>query len=227
MTAEPRRRMPLPRVFAGALAATLLAGCASLFPPSDEDPEPAPLACPEPPAVTPEPVSSPEPADCDCPDKRDESLESLWIFHRATRSLSPAALARERAAVVNGAVTPLAALQQALLASRPPGGNLPRSLSLLDAVVNTEHREARPLQPVARMLAEQLLERQRLEATNERLTLQLERTGQQLKESQRQADQLREKLEALAEIERTLPGRPPAAAPAEAPAPPPERRTPQ
>jgi len=78
------------------------------------------------------------------------------------------------------------------------------------------------LQPLARLLAEQLQERQRLENTAERLTQQLERAGQQLKDSQKQGEQLQEKLDALTEIERTLSARPTApTAPLLAPA---ERR---
>lgn len=157
--------------------------------------------------------------------KEAERIEALWTFYRATRALGPAALARERSALAHEATSPLGLVQQALLLSRPPGGNLARALSLLNTVLASDAPEAQALQPVASLLADQLLERQRLEATNERLTRQLERTGQQLKESQRQADELREKLEALAEIERTLPARPPAS-PSEAPVTP-ERRTPQ
>lgn len=187
------------------LALPLLAACAAFAP------------------ASPQTVNMP-PQRTEAPNEA-ERLEALWTFYRATRALGPAALARERSALAHEEASPLGLVQQALLLSRPPGGNLSRALSLLDTVLASNAPEAQALQPIARLLADQLLERQRLEATNERLTRQLERTGQHLKESQRQADELREKLEALAEIERTLPARPPASPP-DTPVTP-ERRNPQ
>lgn len=219
MNAEPSARPGTLRgLVAASLAVALLSGCAPLFPRPSAQPEKI-VVVPQPQAA---PAAAPAPPPCIC--ENEERVETLWLFHRATRGLSPAALARERAALANVEATPLVVVQQALLLSRPPGGNLARALTLLDSVLDSEQVEAQALKPVTHLLADQLLERQRLEATNERLTHQLERTGQQLKESQRQADKLREKLEALAEIERTLPARPPAATPAEPVSP--ERRTP-
>jgi septal ring factor EnvC (AmiA/AmiB activator) len=66
---------------------------------------------------------------------------------------------------------------------------------------------------LARQLQEQTAERQRLETVVQRLTQQLERSNQQLKDSQRQAELLQQKLDALAEIERSLPASPRSTAP--------------
>ncbi len=66
---------------------------------------------------------------------------------------------------------------------------------------------------LAHQLQEQTAERQRLETVVQRLTQQLERSNQQLKDSQRQAELLQQKLEALAEIERSLPAGPRGTAP--------------
>ncbi len=156
--------------------------------------------------------------------EENDPVRALLAFHLATRSLEPAALARERAALAGREQTPLTLTQQALLATRPPGDNLPRAIALLHAVLASPDPDAQALQPLAHLLVDQLLERHRLEEVTDRLTQQLERTGQHLKDTRRQVDLLKEKLDALAEIERTLPGRSPPATPPVPAAP--ERRTP-
>ncbi|NMG76528.1 permease [Aromatoleum diolicum] len=153
-----------------------------------------------------------------------QTVRAALAYHLSIRGMSASELARERPTQTVGSVSPLGQIKQAMLLSHPQGSNsLPRALSLLDAINNSDKPEAVTLHPLARLLADQLQERQRLENTADRLTQQLERTGQQLKDSQKQGEQLQEKLNALAEIERTLPIRPAApAAPLQTPA---ERRT--
>jgi len=96
-------------------------------------------------------------------------------------------------------------LQQAMQAAQPRGGNLTRARTLLEALVAASSDEARSVQPYAKSLLEQVIERQRLDAANVKLTQQLERSSQQLKDSQARADELQRKLDALADIERSLP----------------------
>ncbi|MDY0056409.1 MAG: hypothetical protein RBS46_08945 [Methyloversatilis sp.] len=96
-------------------------------------------------------------------------------------------------------------LQQAMQAAQPRGGNLTRARTQLEALVASTDDEARALQPYAKSLLEQVVERQRLDAANVKLTQQLERSSQQLKDSQARADELQRKLDALADIERSLP----------------------
>lgn len=93
-------------------------------------------------------------------------------------------------------------LRQAMLLGHPRAGmqDLARALTLLDGVVKSPEATAVALRPLARLLAEHYAERQKQEG-------QLERQAQQLKESQRKTAELQEKLDALAEIERTLPPR--------------------
>ena len=66
--------------------------------------------------------------------------------------------------------------------------------------------ESLPLKPLARLLANRLLEQRKLEEA-------VDRQAQQLRDSQRRIDQLNERLEAMRAIERSLTTRPPAAAP--------------
>lgn len=145
-------------------------------------------------------------------------------YHALISTLDPAELERERAALNIAPDTPLVLVRQAMLLSHPRSvANLPRAQALLDAVLAQTSADATALHPLARLLADQLAERRQAAAAVERLGLQLERTGEQLKESERHSEALQAKLDALAEIERTLPVRPPAAAPSAPPAP--ERRT--
>lgn len=181
--------------------ATALGGCAHL---------------PDTTADLPPPISQPD-------SRPDSALLGTLAYHQSIRKMSAGDLARERSAQTGPGATPLHQLRLAMLLSHPPGGgNLPRAISLLDAIGASDKPEAIALQPLARLLADQLQERQRLEHTAERLTQQLERTGQQLKDSQKEGQLLQEKLDALTEIERTLPA--PPATPAALPPPPTERR---
>ena len=81
--------------------------------------------------------------------------------------------------------------------------DLGKALSLLDSVLKSSEPAAIAFHPLAREIADNYLERTKLEA-------QLEKQGLQLKESQRKATELQEKLDSLADIERTLTPRPPA-----------------
>lgn len=136
-------------------------------------------------------------------------VRNALAYHETIRGMNAAELARERSALSGAGNVPLAQMKQAMLLSHPQGNNnLQRAQSLLEAINASEKPDAVALQALARLLAEQLQERLRLENTAERLTQQLERTGQQLKDAQKQSDQLQEKLDALTEIERTLPARP-------------------
>lgn len=97
----------------------------------------------------------------------------------------------------------------AIQAAHPRTGNPARARALLEALLAAGDDASRALHPYARALLEQLAERQRLDAANLRLTQQLERTGQQLKDSQQRSEDLQRKVDALADIERTLPARAP------------------
>ena len=85
--------------------------------------------------------------------------------------------------------------------------DLARALTLLEAVLKSTDTGAVGLHPLVRLLADNYGERQKLEG-------QLEKQGQQLKDSQRKVSELQEKIDDLADIERTLPQRPRATRPA-------------
>ena len=95
-------------------------------------------------------------------------------------------------------------LQAAISAARPRQSNLPRARNLLQGLLAAEDAESRALQPYARALLDQIQERQRLLGLNERLNQQLEQSAAALKDSEQRNEALQRKLDALAEIERSL-----------------------
>jgi len=109
-------------------------------------------------------------------------VRNALAYHETIRGMNTAELARERSALSGTGNAPLVQMKQVMLLSHPQGNNnLQRAQSLLEAINGSEKPDAVALQPLARLLAEQLQERVRLENTADRLTQQLERTGQQLK----------------------------------------------
>lgn len=110
-------------------------------------------------------------------------------------------------------------LQRAMQAAHPRSGSPSRARSLLEGLLAAEDEASRALRPFARSLLDQLVERQRLGQLNERLERQLERSAQQLAESEQHAEALQRKLDALAEIERSLSPRPATSLPLQAPPP--------
>jgi len=95
-------------------------------------------------------------------------------------------------------------LHAAIRAAKPRQSNLPRARRLLETLLAAEDADALALQPYARALLEQIQERQRLAGLHERLTQQLERSNDALKDSEQRNIALQDKLDALAEIERSL-----------------------
>lgn len=123
-------------------------------------------------------------------------------YNQGLARLTAAELGRER--MVLGAVpqTPYTQLRMAMLLGHPRvQQDLGKALALLDGILKSSDPTALPFHPLARLLADNYIERAKLEG-------QLEKQGQQTKESQRKATELQEKLDSLADIERTLTPRP-------------------
>lgn len=133
----------------------------------------------------------------------ESALLSLLDYGTAVARMGPADIARERQSLAGGTSSPASAIRQAMLLAAPRGGtpDYGRAQSLLEAVLRARTPEAALLHPLARLLAAHFHERQKTETYNDRLV-------QQLKDSQRRNDELQEKLEALANIERSIPLRP-------------------
>ncbi len=172
-----------PRLVAGLsmlVLAALLGGCAS-----DSPVAAAPASL----------QGVPNPGD-------DGGQASALAYYQNLQRMSAAQLGRERAMLAAVPPSPGIQLRLAMLLGNPRGQpDLAKALNLLDSVQKSSDPVAVGLQPLARLLADNFGERQKLE-------IQLDKQGQQLKESQRKVAELQEKIDSLADIERTLPQRP-------------------
>lgn len=144
------------------------------------------------------------------PPSADERAGTIRVldWYQGVRELDATEFAKVRRQYADKAGSAEEQLRQALLAAHPQANHLPRARALLENLLANQGAEARVLHPLAQLLLEQIGERQRLEATAQRLGQQLERGGQQLRDAQQLNIELQGKLEALAEIERSLPARP-------------------
>ena len=128
------------------------------------------------------------------------ALPPLAYYQMLSR-LGSAELNRERSVLAALPKTPKTQLRQAMLYGHPRAPQeLGKALGLLDGILKSSDPAAVSLHPLARLLADNYLERQQEES-------QIELQGQQLKESQKKAGELQEKIDGLADIERTLPQR--------------------
>ena len=166
------------------LAATLLVGCAT---------RPA-VDVPAPPAT----VAS---YDEKIVRVNESSMLPLLGYSQLLAQMSPQELVRERAVLLYIPPTPSSHLRLAMLYGQTRAtADLPRAQALLDKVLRSSELAAASLHPLARLLATQYQERLRLQGQNEKLTLQVT-------ENQRRSGELQDKLDALADIERSLPAR--------------------
>jgi hypothetical protein len=138
-----------------------------------------------------------------------EAAARLLRYADRVRGLSPAELSLEIAAIGDPGGAPERQLQLALaLMHLNQPVETARALGLAQRVANSAAPDSAPLKPLARLLAQRLLEHRKIEEA-------LDKQNAQLREQQRRIDQLNERLEAMRAIERSINNRPPApAAPA-------------
>lgn len=128
-------------------------------------------------------------------------------YYQLLQRMSPAEIGRERMVLAALPVTPTNQLRLAMVLGHPRGPqDFPKAFALLEAVLKSADPSAVSLQGLARLLLDNYNERQKLDR-------ELEKLGGQLKESQRKAVELQEKIDRLADIERTLLQRPRATRP--------------
>jgi hypothetical protein len=212
----------LPRALGVSGLCVLLTACGALpaAPPAASAPpvDARPVAATAPPPASPAPAastpsSSPSTAvpSASRVDLADAAARRLLAYQEQLRQLPAgelgAELTRQNAALAASGNAPAVALELSLvLAQTRNPADTQRALALLDPIARTPTLEQQPWQGLARLLLVRLVEQRRLEE-------QLERQAGQLRESQRNVQQLNEKLEALKAIERSLNSRaaPPAA----------------
>ena len=146
------------------------------------------------------------------PARVDEiSPDAALVYYQGLARMTPAELGRERMILVAVPQIPFTQIRMAMLLGHPRvQQDLAKGLSLLDNILKSADPAALPYQPLAREIADNYLERIKLESQLEKQGGQL---NQQLKESQRKAAELQEKLDSLANIENTLIPRPRAGRP--------------
>lgn len=122
-------------------------------------------------------------------------------YYQGLLRMTPGELARERNILTALPPSAFTQLRTAMLLGLPRWSpDLPRGLSLLEAILKSQEPAASNLQPVARLLADSYAERIRLETQTERQML-INR------EAARRQQELQEKLDGLAGIEHSLRGR--------------------
>lgn len=141
-------------------------------------------------------------------------LDRLLTYQRSVQQMASPDAARFLADLNLQPNSAQIAIKKAmLLATLRGNGDLLRAQNLLDQLLKSTEHDAERLKPLAYLLNTQYGEWRRLDDSVEKL-------NQQVHEEQRRAEQLSDKLEALKNIERTLPARPGAApAPASSAAP--------
>lgn len=180
------------RRLAALLATASAVGCA------------VPAPAPQPVVIAP-PVTAPPPAPSEqvlrTAEPANSALTAVLAYADRLRALAAPELAQEIARLADGGGVPERQMQLALalLQTRVPADGQ-RAQGLLNRVVAQDTPEARPLHPLARLLASQWAEQRRVEE-------QLERQAQQLRDGQRRIDQLNDRLQALRAMERSLPSR--------------------
>lgn len=136
-----------------------------------------------------------------------ENLSPL-AYYPTLAKMTAAEFMRERSVLAALPQTPGVQVRQAMVYCHPRGTlEAGKATLLLDSVLKAGDAEAVALQPLARLLADQCQERQRLELDRSRLDAAYERQGVQFRELQKKSAELQEKIEGLADIERTLPER--------------------
>ena len=129
----------------------------------------------------------------------------VLAYYQSLQRMSLAEMTRERTALGAHPVVPANQLRLAMLLGHPRAAqDLHRALGLLDSVMKSPDPTAQSLSPLARLLADNYNERLRIDTQAEKQGAQLK---EQLKKSQRKTLELQEKLNGLADIERTLPPR--------------------
>lgn len=204
----------LTRAAGCSLAAVLtvwLAACsAAPAAPSATESEGAAVPPSRPPVVAPTvtpvlvaPAQAPVVINAETPPAPDV-VAALLSYADRLQALSPNDLAAEIVVQGDPGTVPLRQMQLALalIHLRQPAETA-RALGLLQRVINHVGPESLPLKPLARLLANRLMDQRKLEDN-------VDRQAQQLRESQRRIDQLNERLEAMRAIERSLTTRPPA-----------------
>ncbi|QID17991.1 hypothetical protein G3580_10265 [Nitrogeniibacter mangrovi] len=129
----------------------------------------------------------------------DVALRAILAYARTQAEAEPAARAAEMRSIENGPHTPIQLMKLAiLLGQNRPEAEPAKGVGVLEKVIEDNSADAALFHPLARLLHAQYLARVRLSAQNERLVTDYH-------DARNQMDELQKKLDALTDIERSLP----------------------
>lgn len=199
MHTETRTFLPLCRRFCTVVVCLAATACSSTAP---QAPAASPAALPTAPAAPPDATSQSVVPAVVLPAATRHALIAALAYRQGLQGMSASEIARERSQLAATTGNPENQMRLALLyaQTRTSTGDPAKALALAETLLKSNDPAAVALQPLAALLVEQLTERVRLEGVQERLQTQ----G---KENQRKIHDLQEKLERLANIERSLPAR--------------------
>jgi hypothetical protein len=146
----------------------------------------------------------------------ETAMLPLLGYYQLLQHMTPQELLRERTILLAIPQTAPAQVRMAMLLGQVRGPmDLARAFNLLDGLLKSNTPEAASLYPLVRLLLSQYQERwrldqERIKTDQERVKLdkKIELLTQQLKDSQRKSDELQEKLDAMANIEHSIPALP-------------------
>jgi hypothetical protein len=171
-----------------------LAGCVFTPNPSSADA----AAAPAPPSVASVEAHSAAPTTRPASLLTQEPISAMLLYAEKVRSLNGNELNAELARLGDPGESPTAQMQTALiLAQTRVPADLARAVGLMQRVAANTSAEAKPLHPLARVLAARYLEQRRVEDDRDR-------QAAQLRDAQRRIDQLNDRIEALRAIERSF-----------------------
>jgi hypothetical protein len=139
-------------------------------------------------------------------DRSSSTPEALLGYYQALSPMSATDLLRERRLLSQLGSAADTQLRQAMVLGHPrqPNPDLARANSILEQLLQSSSADVHYLRPIIHLLADSYAERLRQESRLSRQGKQMEKQYQRLLESQRQASELRNQLEGLANIERSL-----------------------
>ncbi|PRC93302.1 hypothetical protein [Solimicrobium silvestre] len=129
-------------------------------------------------------------------------IDDLLAYYQSNHQMSQTELLKNLVDLNSALKSPHSDLQKAIILGCLRGPvELSRATVLLDGIIKSSDPQAQRLLPLATLLYANYSEWRRLDDA-------LDKQNQQLKEAQRRADQLSQKLEDLKAIEQQLPSRP-------------------
>ncbi|TCJ16324.1 hypothetical protein EZJ19_05325 [Parasulfuritortus cantonensis] len=141
--------------------------------------------------------------------RNDAAVADLLHYHRQLQGLSAQDLEWERLFLSGEPHFPDNRVRLAMAYGQARGAaNMERALALLDEILKSDRPPALALHPLADLLSDHYQDYMKNAMVYDKLVQEVGRLGQQVRTDQVRAEQLQLKLDAIANIEHSLPMRP-------------------